>query len=338
MMVIRTDEKICVLIPAYNMGKYLERCIDSVLAQTYRNIRVLLVDDGSTDNTKEICERYKEKDSRFTSIHIKNSGHGIARNVGLENCDEKYVAMVDADDCISTTFIEALYDVMVKSGADMVCPSYILFHEDDEIDLMMNADNPSDDYTAYNTDEAMEELTHYRAHFFMPQKLYKTALFSDYRYPDVRVNVDVWAIHHLIVRSKAVAESKRAIYFWRQSPEGMTRNFSVKKVSATLAALDRAKTAAEYGYTELVPYFEREFHMQAVEFYRKCRNRGLDGKGALKPYKAELIKAYRSNSEVYLKMFDRKERILHWFFARNYFIFDILDSIIDDTNRDRERE
>ena len=77
------NERICVLIPAYNMGKYLESCIDSVLAQTYRNIRVLLVDDGSTDNTKEICEKYKEKDSRFESIHIENSGHGIARNVGM---------------------------------------------------------------------------------------------------------------------------------------------------------------------------------------------------------------------------------------------------------------
>lgn len=332
------SERICVLIPAYNMGKYLESCIDSILAQTYQNIHVLLVDDGSTDNTVEICEKYKEMDSRFESIHIENSGHGIARNVGLDHCTEKYIAMIDADDCINTTFIESMYDVMVKCDADMVNPSYIHFHTDDEIDLSMNADAVEDDPTVYNRDEAMEYLTHYKAHFFMPQKLYKTDLFKDYRYPDVQVNVDVWAIHHLIIRSKNVAVSKKAIYFWRQSPEGMTRNFSPQKVSAALAALDRAETAAKHGYTELVPLYEREFHFQAVLFYRKCRNRHIDGKKVLQPYKDKLLATYRFNGEEYKKMYDRKERVLHWFFARNYLIFDILDRIIDDSTRDRERE
>lgn len=332
------NERICVLIPAYNMGKYLESCIDSVLAQTYQNIHILVVDDGSTDNTKEICDRYREQDSRFESLHIENSGHGIARNVGIEHCTEKYVVMIDSDDCVNTTFVEALFTVMQESGADMVNPSYIHFHEDDEIDLSMNADEVEEDPVVYTRDEAMRELTHYRAHFFMPQKLYKTELFKDYRYPDVQVNVDVWAIHHLIIRSKKVAVSKKAIYFWRQSPEGMTRNFSPKKVSAALAALDRAETAAKHRYTELVPLFEREFHVQAVEFYRKCRKRHINGKKVLKPYKNKLIETYRFNSEEYIRLYNRKERILHWFFARNYFIFDILDSIIDDSTRDRERE
>ena len=332
------SERICVLIPAYNMGKYLESCIDSILAQTYRNIHVLLVDDGSTDNTAEICEKYKEKDSRFESIHIENSGHGIARNVGLDHCTEKYVAMIDADDCVNTTFVEALYDVMQKSGADMVNPSYINFYDDPQIDLTMNENDPSDDYVVFDRYEAMKELTYYRPHFFMPQKLYNTELFKDYRYSDVRVNVDVWAIHHLILRSEAVAESKRAIYFWRQSPEGMTRNFSTKKISAVLAALDWLEVAKKHGYSDLVPLFERVFHLQAVRFYRQCRKRHLNGKKELKPYKDKLLETYRFNGEAYVKMYNRKERILHWFFARNYFVFDLLDGVIEDSLRDKGRE
>ena len=157
------SERICVLIPAYNMGKYLESCIDSILAQTYRNIHVLLVDDGSTDNTAEICEKYKEKDSRFESIHIENSGHGIARNVGMDHCTEKYVAMIDADDCINTTFIESMYDVMITCDADMVNPSYIHFYTDDEIDLSMNADVVEDDVEHHQQHQNRLQSTFFHA-------------------------------------------------------------------------------------------------------------------------------------------------------------------------------
>lgn len=332
-----TSERICVIIPAYNMGKYLRSCIDSVLAQTYSNIRVVLVDDGSTDNTGEICDEYEKKDARFTAVHTENKGQGMARNIGIENCTEKYLAMVDADDCISTTFISSLYEVMKESGADMVSPSYILFHNDDEIDLNINAGAPCE-YRVYTRDEAMEKLTRYSAYFVMPQNLYKAELFSDYNYPDETFNVDIWAIHHLIVRLKKMAVSKNSVYFWRQSPEGMTRNFSTNKISGVLSALDRADTAEKHGYSEHVPCFEREFHMRAVEFYRRCRKRNLDGKEALKPHKSKLVKVYRINGEEYKRLFSRKERLLHWVFARNFTLFDILDQFINDSTRDHTME
>ncbi len=326
------NEKICVLIPAYNMGKYLERCIDSVLAQTYQNIRVLVVDDGSTDNTREICERYKEKDSRFTSLHIENSGHGIARNIGIDHCTEKYIAMIDSDDCINTTFIEALYDVMIKSNADIVCPSYVSFHEDHEIDWNMNVDASADEYIAYTRDEAMEELSmRYSRYFVMPQKLYKTALFKDYRYTDEPVNVDEWAIHHLIIRSESVAISKKAIYFWRQSPEGMTRNFSAKKISGVRARIDRLETAKKHGYTSCIPSLERGLHFQAIMFYRRCRSNHINGKELLKPYEDRLKSCFPLGAEQYKDVLDRKERFLHWLFVRNYLLFDYFDGIIKDT-------
>ena len=331
------NEKICVLIPAYNMGKYLEKCIDSVLAQTYRNIRVLVIDDGSTDNTKEICDRYEQKDSRFFAIHTKNGGSGRARGIGLEHCEEDYVAMIDADDCVNTTYLEKLYEVMKKSGADMVRPYFELFSDDSEIDLNINRYASSDDYTVFRRPEAMKELTRASAYYIMPQKLYKASLFSDFNYPEVRIHEDAWAIHHLVIRAEKVAVARNSVYFWRQSPEGKTRNFSAKYVSVVGAVLDRAEVARN-GYLSCVPYFEREFHVQAVEFYRKCRKRHIDGKKVLKPYKHKLIETYRFNSEEYIRLYDRKERILHWFFARNYFIFDILDSIIDDSTRDRARE
>lgn len=334
----KPDEKICVLIPAYNMGKYLERCIDSVLAQTYRNIRVLVVDDGSTDDTKEICDRYRLKDSRFSSIHIENGGSGKARGTGLEHCTEKYVAMIDADDCVNTTYLEKLCDVMQKSGADMVRPSYVVFRDDKEIDMNIYSDAAADECVVFNREEAMKELTHPLAYYTMPQKLYKTSLFKDYHYPEARVHEDAWAIHHLVLRSDKIAIEPKSVYFWRQSAEGKTRNFNEKYVSVVGAMLDRADTAARHGYRSLVPAFEREFHIQAVEFYRKSRNRHINGKKVLRPYKDKLLATYRFNGEEYKKMYDRKERVLHWFFARNYLIFDILDRIIDDSTRDRERE
>lgn len=111
---------ISVIIPVYNVEKYLHECIDSVINQTYKNLEIILVDDGSTDSSGEICDEYIEKDDRITVIHKKNEGPSKTRNTGLENANGKYIYFLDSDDYIAEDAIESLTSAAESNGADLV--------------------------------------------------------------------------------------------------------------------------------------------------------------------------------------------------------------------------
>lgn len=99
-------KKISVIVPVFNVAQYLEQCLDSIIGQTYENLEIILVDDGSTDSSGSICDSYKNVDSRIKVIHKKNGGLSDARNVGLDNCKGDYISFVDSDDYLSPYFYE----------------------------------------------------------------------------------------------------------------------------------------------------------------------------------------------------------------------------------------
>lgn len=107
-------ELISIIIPIYNVSKYLNRCVDSVVNQTYKNIEIILVDDGSKDNSGEMCDKYQEEYSNIKVVHKENAGLGFARNTGLEYVTGKYVIFVDGDDYIQKDMVENLYNDLKK--------------------------------------------------------------------------------------------------------------------------------------------------------------------------------------------------------------------------------
>lgn len=127
------NDLVSIIIPIYNVEKYLSKCIDSVINQTYQNLEILLIDDGSTDNSSEICETYSKKDNRIKVIHKENSGVSSARNKGLENAIGKYVCFVDSDDEVKAEYIATLVRLMTEKKVDMAMINYIkkdLEHEE----------------------------------------------------------------------------------------------------------------------------------------------------------------------------------------------------------------
>lgn len=122
-------EKISVIIPVYNDEKYLAQCLDSVLRQTYSNLEIILVDDGSTDSTPELCEKYREKYDNIRILHKKNGGVGSSRNAGLEMATGEYILFVDHDDLLSETHIEELYNLLKKNNADIAVGNFNHFIE-----------------------------------------------------------------------------------------------------------------------------------------------------------------------------------------------------------------
>lgn len=124
---------ITVIIPVYNVEKYLERCLDSVLMQTYTNLEIILVDDGSTDSSGLICDKYAEKDARIKVIHKKNGGLSSARNIGLDNATGEYIGFVDSDDYIHFDLFQKCINRLKNTGADVCMFSHFTVNESGSI-------------------------------------------------------------------------------------------------------------------------------------------------------------------------------------------------------------
>lgn len=125
------NELISIIIPVYNVEKYIGKCIDSLIKQKYDNLEIILIDDGSSDNSGEICDKYAKKDKRIKVIHKKNSGQADSRNIGISKASGKYIGFVDSDDYIDKDYYNRLYKTLVKNNADVVTCKYQNVYNDD---------------------------------------------------------------------------------------------------------------------------------------------------------------------------------------------------------------
>lgn len=127
------EPKVSVIVPVYNVAPYLSQCLDSLVNQTYRNLEIIVVDDGSTDESGDICEQWKERDNRIKLIHKANAGLGEARNTGLEHVTGEYVGFVDSDDYVDRTMYEKMVEAALKHDADVVQCNYNRFFNDGSV-------------------------------------------------------------------------------------------------------------------------------------------------------------------------------------------------------------
>lgn len=135
------EEKISIIIPVYNVEKYLAKCIESVINQTYHNLEILLIDDGSTDRSGMICEEYQKKDKRVKTFHKKNAGVSSARNIGIKNANGKYLIFVDSDDHLEQNMIETLYNNLINNNVDISICEYYIEYEDGKIEKRHNKED-----------------------------------------------------------------------------------------------------------------------------------------------------------------------------------------------------
>ena len=125
------NELISIIVPIYNVEKYLRQCLDSIMNQTYRNCECLLIHDGSSDNSEDICREYVSKDSRFRYFEKENGGVSSARNLGIEHSKGEYITFIDSDDWVDSDYLEVLYNSLVDERADIAISTYKQFNMDD---------------------------------------------------------------------------------------------------------------------------------------------------------------------------------------------------------------
>lgn len=233
------DDLISVVIPVYNVEKYLNRCIDSVLKQTYKNIEIILIDDGSTDRSGKICDEYNKKDNRIIVIHQKNQGLSSARNNGLMKLKGKFVCFIDSDDFVETDYIESMYNNLIDNKVDMACCGYAYFYENGKIEEI----NYGNIEKKYSKDEAQEYLN-IIGYFNVAtwNKLYKIELFDNIKFPINKKSEDWFIMYKLIDKcANGIYYSSKVKYLYFQRNGSITKSNNVN-----FDCIDAARQALEY--------------------------------------------------------------------------------------------
>lgn len=225
---INMTNLISVIVPIYKVEEYLSPCIDSIINQTYKNLEIILVDDGSPDRCGKICDKYAQKDSRVKVIHKENGGLSDARNAGLKIATGDYISFVDSDDILPINSIETLWQLAIKENAQMVIGGFERFRNSiDEVDL--SADSEGNTTTVMTKTEAM-------AAFFQDSCqawaiLYERRIHDGIWFPKGEINEDEAIVLQLYDRCETIVVTNAVVYFYRNREESITTSsFSKKKL------------------------------------------------------------------------------------------------------------
>lgn len=303
-----------VIIPIYNVEKYLTKCIESVINQTYKNIEIILVNDGSTDNSKAIIDKYSSIDSRIKVINKKNGGLSDARNVGIELAKGEYITFLDSDDWIELNMYEKLYKYIKQENADIVQCSYQKVY-DEEVNNQKNKEEVnimSGEKSLYNLGEKTVVVWN---------KIYKRELFNDIRFPKGKYHEDEFTIYKVLYKANKIVDLNLPLVYYRQREDSiMNSKFNLKRLDALEAFNERLAFYKEKNLDELQQItFAQILHFTNL-FYIKIKDSDIDNKHEiLKVLRKSIKKDYilfMKNKYVTLK-----QKILLTIFILNKEIF-----------------
>ena len=231
-------ELISIILPIYNVEKDLSRCIESILAQTYTEFEMILVDDGSPDRCGEICDRYAQEDTRIQVIHKKNGGVSEARNAGLDAAQGKYICWVDPDDYIHPQYLETLYRIMQESKADVVVCDYKTYYPGEEKEIAPIDQIPTYEEISERNLYDDDFLTNKRVKYVIIwNKLVKAELYNGIRYPIGKVHEDNYTTYKLLDQANKIVYTEQPLYYYMMRDKSITHDvgFSDKRFHILLA-------------------------------------------------------------------------------------------------------
>ena len=241
-------EKISVIVPVYNVEQYLEKCVESIINQTYKNLEIILVNDGSTDNSGKLCDELAKKDERIKVIHKENGGLSDARNRGIEEATAKVIGFIDSDDYIDKDMYKILFENLNKTGADLsMCGHYDVFNgvipnqvENIEVKLLSSIQ-------AINMVMEAKVMS-----VTAVNKLYKKDLFNDLKFEIGKIAEDAFIMIKLLDKCQTiVATNEKKYYYIHRESSITTQKFSLKFLNV-IEAYEQNYKLIEQKYPELL--------------------------------------------------------------------------------------
>ena len=241
---------VSVIIPVYNVEGYLLECVESVRNQTHKLLEIILVDDGSTDNSGNLCENYLKIDKRIKVIHKLNGGLSSARNVGIQNATGEFIAFVDSDDWIENTMIQRLLTSCLESGSLLsMCGSYIAFSKEN---IKVRKCPLKSECLPLN-EFWIKLLKTKEGDFISCDKLYHRSLWGNYKFPEGKIYEDIRVLYKVIEQSNVISTVAEPLYYYRLRDNAITSVFNPQ----ALELVDVGAEIREY-INERYPYLAKQ--------------------------------------------------------------------------------
>lgn len=255
---------ISIIVPVYNVQSYLPMCLESIAGQTYNNLQIILVDDGSPDSCPQICDEWAKKDKRIEVIHKVNGGLSDARNCGLEHVTGEYVCFVDSDDVLDQYYIEWLHDAIIKNGVRISACDIKCFYDGGTF-IRENKVNTN---LLYSAEEGLRQILHGEGvRAIACNKMYKTKLLIGEQFVYGKHHEDEFFTYRMIDKAEGIAYVDAALYYYRQRSGSIMASFSIKRLDALEAFLERLELLGKK-YPMLYKKDKVIFCISCVSYYR----------------------------------------------------------------------
>jgi glycosyltransferase involved in cell wall biosynthesis len=303
---------ISIIVPIFNVESYLQRCVYSLINQTYKNLEIILVDDGSSDNCPEICDKFSKLDERIKVIHKRNGGLSDARNVGLKVATGDYIAFVDSDDWVSTYMFESLLTVLKKHKSDIVECNVIWTSEEN----INNKGNSLGEVISFNVIDALKELIlDGILHQTVWNKLYTRAIIGDIVFEVGKTNEDEYWTYQIFARANNISYVNKELYYYFQRNDSIMGNsYSIKRLDAIEAKKFRLLYFQER-FPVLVSIAKKDLRNTCMYSYQKAlkylnKEEFINAKGKI----TETV-MYTIMNKAEKDILNRREKI--WYLASN---------------------
>ena len=267
-------KKVSLIIPVYNIELYLKRCLDSILNQRYKNLEIILINDGSTDGSLKLCQEYQKKDSRIILIDKKNEGVSSARNKGLEIASGDYIGFIDSDDWIDIDMIETLVNSIEKYRCDISISS-----------IYINNDSYStkDKITKLNKEKCIKLCLELENPVLMAgvcNKLFKSHLIRNMKFDvDLHIGEDMLFLIKALLKTENIIFIEKSLYHYFQRENSVTHYFSLKKLS-NIKSHERLMKEF-FNNKELVDFTKKRLVKECLNMLRSCMNEKIKDKDVI---------------------------------------------------------
>lgn len=287
---------VSVIVPVYNVETFLDHCIESIVGQTYSNIEIILVDDGSTDSSGMRCEQWKEKDSRVVVCHQENQGLSAARNTGIDIAKGDYLCFIDSDDFVTNNYIESFVKELEVTGADFVlCDIISSKLADSAMEIDENKILTPEDCRYWLTNPISRE---YVLMVVAWNKLYKRSLFESYRFPEGKLHEDEFMINYMIYHVSKAAYISNANYIYRNNENSITGKDNannIKHLNGIEAYEERLNIALKHNDSDFASITLKWSLLKLAHFYK-------DGNDKMKQNAMEMfVRLYDNYHEILTK-------------------------------------
>ena len=288
----KVNNLISIVIPIYKVEKYLEKCVYSLINQNYKNIEIILIDDGSPDNCGKMCDEYSKIDNRIKVIHKKNGGLSDARNTGIKNARGKYITFVDSDDYVEANYIEILYKTIIKYDADISIVGHSVWYENKKILRAWN-----EEYCEAPEKILWKILYDDKIDISAWGKLYKKELFQNIEFPKGRLFEDAATTYKLIDASKKIAVNSLPLY-----------NYVIRKNSISTGSFSEKKMDLIISTKEMTEYIRKKYpelsdacNRRLMYAYLSTLTQFVKSKSKDKKIQEQLVTYIKKNKKTILK-------------------------------------